>query len=258
MTYSIIEDEAFASEKLRFLINTLRPEWELVFHSDSIAVAKDWFEEGHTCDICFLDIELTDGNCFDLLRCGKPDCPIIFTTAYQEFALRAFKYVSVDYLLKPISEKDLSTALEKFDRFYNSKENNRGTVTSDIITQLSEICSPKPKKGRILISSGDSYSFLNIEDIAWFLSEDKYVLAVDRAGNMKLTSIPSLNDLEGSLDASDFFRVARNVVCSIWSVASVRKFFKGRLNVKLQAGSRQEEVAVSAPRRQAFLDWLDS
>lgn len=243
MKVAIFEDELFAREQLKLNLKRMKPDYQVVCESDSLAEAIEFFSTSAQVDLVFMDIELADGNCFDIFSQTNVDVPIIFTTAYTDFALKAFKTDSVDYLLKPISEAELLMAINKF-------ELRRSRSSAQLAADSNQL----PAK-RILCASGDSYSAIPIEEIAWLQSEDKYVFAITRQGERKLLVNTNLTAVSEQLSGPDFFQIARNITVSITAIDKVSKFFRGRLSVTLSAGHLTEKVTVSALRRDQFLKW---
>ncbi len=259
MKYIIIENEPIALEQLKRIISSLRPDWELTFTTATVKGAVDFFTQGNNVDLCFMDIDLNDGDCFKIFESIEIVTPVIFTTAYSEFTLRAFKEHSLDYLLKPIIKNDVEKAIQKFEKFYvNTKEEGKENHNENY-QKLTETLSTKNKSAkakRVLTVSGDSYGFLNINMVAWFLSEDRYIFAIDFSGHKYMTTLSTLADVIDSFGEINFFRIQRNILCSPESIKGVSKYFKGRLSVKLQAGKEELKVVVSADRRADFLTWL--
>ena len=250
MNFAIIEDEPYSAESLKFTMQKLYPAYKLAFMSATIAESVEQIKANPQLDLIFMDIELADGNSFDIFKEVNVAVPVIFTTSYNEYAVQAFKVNSIDYLLKPFSDADLALAITKFERY---QERNKPAIPQELIQQLS-MSSKRPM--RIRIEAGDNYKYVNLDEVAYFLSEDKYVLAVLKTGRKVITSFANLQDLEDLLPESEYFRVTRSVVASIGSIKSVSKFFRGRLSVIIEAGNTEERVMISSTRREAFLNWL--
>lgn len=251
MNYAIIENEELSFLSLRKQVEDLRPDYRLAFHAETVEDAVALLSAAQDLDLVFMDIELDDGDCFDIFQRINPTVPVIFTTAYDQYCIQAFKVNSVDYLLKPIADSDLQAAIEKFER-------NRATSASslpDIEQLLSALRQGKPTYNRILITSGDTYQYEEIADIAFFMAEDKYVVAYLKNGRQRVTNFSSLGELLPILNEHDFFPISRNIIASIGSVEKVSKYFKGRLAVTVRAGGAAKEVVVTAARRQDFLRW---
>lgn len=259
--YIIIEDEPYAMQRLKQLVESLRPHWKAVFQGESIDEALEYFSNGNNPDLCFMDIELSDGNIFDLFKKTKIDSPIIFTTAYDNYSLDAFSTNAVGYVLKPIAPDELRHAIEKYERSWG-RQQNIAKVCYEMFDTLAEVSGLQSKPSntpkRILTSVGDKYGFINISDIAWIISEDKYVFAVTNDGNRTLTTFATLSEAEETLGSHDFFRLSRGIICSIHSVETIHRHFKGRLKVRLKTATLFLEETVSASRRPDFLAWIGS
>lgn len=243
--YAIVENEEFASLHLYKLIHTLHPEFELVFATDSVEETVKQLRLHPELDLIFMDIELDDGNCFEIFRQVDTEIPVIFTTAYDSYAIRAFKVNSIDYLLKPITEDDVEVAVNQFLKFPKR------------LSDVKELMRGLPSDhNRILISSGDAYSFVRLDEVAWIIAEDKCISLVLFDGKEVLTSMSSLADVSQYVDRGNFFQISRSIMASIDSISKVSKYFKGRLIVELKAGGTTRRETVSALRRNDFLNWM--
>lgn len=248
LNYAIIENEEFARINLRCIIESLRPGYKCVFTAETIEDSVELINRHSNVGLIFMDIELDDGNCFEIFRRTDVSAPVVFTTAYDEYALKAFKVNSIDYLMKPISEADVEAALTKF-------ESGRGVSGIDH-RGLADTIAPKRSRSRMLINDGANYYFVRTDDIAWFEAEDKYVFIVLKTGKRLLTDYTSLSDVSTVLDTNEFFRISRSVVASISAICKVEKYFKGRLKVTLQTADVKCVETISAACRPEFLDWL--
>lgn len=271
MKYLIVENERIAREELLKKMEFLRPDWEYAGFAETISEVVGLLSQPHEIDLMFLDIELDDGQSFEIFNKVETDVSIIFTTAYSDYALRAFHLNSLDYLLKPFSLTDLETALKKFERFSSaeaqkmsaeSQHYHKNSDSNDMLKEDEKTspgapeATPMPGIPRILLLKGDRYIPVPIEDIMWFESEDKCVMCICRDGLSRLTCFKSLKELTGRLPRTSFYQLRRNIFSSIEAVVEVNKFFKGTLKVTLAAGERKETVIVPQPNRQGFLDWL--
>lgn len=245
ITYAIIENEKYALDNLRMIIQEISPDFEIVFSSDSVSDAVEFFRSHHTCDLVFMDIELSDGNCFKIFEQVDVIIPVIFITAYDQFALQAFRVNSIDYILKPYEKSDVKQSLEKFKR-------TRPAIDLSAISQLFQA---KKSRDRLLICKNDKYFNIPIDNLAYLYSEDKYVFAYLKDGSREITNYTSLKYLEDSIDASRFFRISRNIIINIDAIKSVSKFFTGRLKVHIAFGSTDIKVVVSAAKKREFLTW---
>lgn len=248
MKYAIIENEEFASINLREVIKSVRPDYECVFMAETVEECVEYFSMDHDTRLIFMDIELDDCNCFEIFRRTEIKVPVIFTTAYDKYAIDAFKVNSIDYLLKPVSEEDVERALRKFESMHLSLPRNYKDV-GDSITKART-------RSRILISYGAGYSFVSTDEIAWFEAEDKYISVILLDGRRMLTDFASLTDVMEVLDPDRFFQISRKVVASIESIGKISKYFKGRLQVGLVGSGESRTEIVSAARRTEFLGWL--
>lgn len=242
--FAIIEDEAFAARHLQKTIEQLRPQWKLSFTATGVEQSVEMLKAYTDIDLIFMDIQLGDGECFEIFRRTPCATPVIFTTAYDEYAIRAFKVRSIDYLLKPIDEKELEAAIVKFEAM-------NGEDTADYIGVEKEM-----HKGRILLRSGDNYAYIKSDDIAYVLSEDNCVFIYPHHGGRRLTEFANLQEIMERLDGKNFFQPSRNIITSIAAVSGVSKYFRGRLKVKLLADGKTIETLVPAARKEEFLDWL--
>lgn len=245
--YAIIENEEYSRINLQNIIKAVRPEYELIFYAETVSDSVSLLSGSSEPDLIFMDIELDDGNCFDIFRRADPDVPVIFTTAYDEYAVKAFKVNSVDYILKPITEEDVARAILKYEKRCLAARDWR---------QVSEDYASLRTRSRMLVSDGNGYSFVHTDDIAWFESEDKYVSIRLNNGKSLLTDQESLDMTAQVLDPDRFFRISRPVVTSIGAISKVSKHLRGRLQVELQAGTEKRTETVSAARRPGFLNWL--
>ncbi|MDR2891129.1 MAG: LytTR family DNA-binding domain-containing protein [Alistipes sp.] len=260
MEYMIVEDEFLSFERLRGMVSELRPGWRLTYRAESVEESVAWLGD-HTPGLVFMDIELADQNCFEIFSRTGIDSPVIFTTAYNEYAIRAFKFNSVDYLLKPLDRRDLAAALDKFDRLSSQSVPDYAA--------LSRLISGPQTKERIIVGRGDSFICVETADAALFVSEEKYTSLVTFAGQSYIID-DSLNQLEGQLDRRQFFRASRGHIVNIKAIREVRKHFNGRLKLLLNtgggavgvsglqgaAGSAGSDIIISAARREEFFRWL--
>lgn len=245
MRYAIIEDEDFARENLRGIIEKVRPDYELVGLLGSVEDSII-FLQTNEIDLLFMDIELGDGTCFDIVQQVDIKVPIIFTTAYSEYTLKAFKVNSIDYLLKPITEVDVINALNKLEEIVN--------IFNPVSSRKMQLKSCKID--RILISKNRGFTFLNIADIAFFSVEDRYVMAYTKDGLCGITDMKNIEEVMNVVYGHDFFQLSRSIVSSIYAIGSVDKIDNQRLRVVILAGKIQKEAIISALRRKDFLLWL--
>lgn len=245
--YIIIEDERFAYEELKRMMRRLRPEYELIGWAQSVEQAVLLLERG-SAGLVIADIRLADGLCFDVFGRFHTDIPVIFTTAYDEYALKAFRLNSIDYLLKPVEEKDLERALDKFER------NRLVRPTSESYSGLERMYMSGTRKNRFLVRIGDEFRHVETDEVACFNSEDKAVYMNLFSGKRYVIDY-SLDSLEPMLDSMMFFRVSRGCIANIKAIQKVTRFFGSRLRVELKPQCC-DRLLVSRVRTADFLKWL--
>lgn len=247
----IIEDEKPSARRLKRMLSEINIEAQAMLHSVSEAVA--WFESNEHPDLIMLDIQLSDGLSFEIFERVEVKSAIIFTTAYDEYALKAFKLNSIDYLLKPIDDEELETAIDKFKS--NHSEPHDILVDIDHIKKLLINPLDKEYKKRFTIKVGQHLRVVDTEDIECFYSEHKatYCHTIDRK-NYLLDF--SLEQVEDKLDPLKFFRVNRKFIIHIDGISDIISYTNSRLQVKLKHFSEQE-IIVSRERVRDFKKWLE-
>ena len=248
----VVEDEQLAAERLIELVKSIDATIEIVGQFDTIADTVHHLKTESTPDIIFLDIQLADGRSFEIFEKTPIDSPIIFTTAYDQFTLKAFKLNSIDYLLKPVQSEDLRLALEKL------KKLNRKGLNSDELGVLKEIIKTKgqPYKQRLVIKAGNKIQFKPAEEVAYFFADGKEAYMVSRKENRKHLIGYTLEELENILDPKEFFRISRKFIVRADAIAEVKGLISSKLEVKLHQPT-EHELAVSRERAQEFKTWLD-
>ncbi|MFN8206871.1 MAG: LytTR family DNA-binding domain-containing protein [Bacteroidales bacterium] len=253
MKVLIIEDEHFAAERLRNLLAGTGRAVDVLAVVDSVKSAVKWFKDNPSPDLIFLDIQLADGLSFSIFEQIKLSAPVIFTTAFDEYAIQAFEVHSVDYLLKPVDPKKLQAALQKYDEL---KKFYQQPAITEMLSSLREgISNPKTFKSRLLINKSDSLLSLPVEQIAYILAQDKG-LSVFTLDGGKHALQDSLDHLEELFDPAKFFRVNRQCLLALPSIVKVHHYFNYKLKIDTQP-SFPGELIVSKMRVQEFRDWLD-
>lgn len=254
MKYAIFENEELARRNLIRTVSLLRPDYELDYEGESVEEAVEYFTSKRQPDFILMDIELVDGNCFDIFRKVDVDVPIIFTTAYRDFALEAFDVMAVDYLLKPITEQNLLRALVKLESFtiVPSETSQQSPVEPSRVASISQT----PRK-RLLVNIGDNYIWISLNDVAYFERDEKYVCVSLHSGRRYITDFQNLSNVISILDQEQFFQPSRNIVVSINAIRKVTKWLGGRLKVVIGNGTDDIEIIVSANRRPQFMAWMD-
>ncbi|PIB36645.1 hypothetical protein BFP72_15170 [Reichenbachiella sp. 5M10] len=256
MKVLIIEDERFAQDELKRLLAATPYTIEIIECFESIEETVEWFEENDEPDLVFMDIQLSDGLSFEIFQQAKVTCPIVFTTAFENYAIRAFKVNSIDYLLKPIEQKDLEAALEKYTNLKSEDEEGSVSLSVDQVQQLLKLSDEqRDYKKRFIIKSGDRLRHVSVEDIAYFYAEDDYTYLVAKEGAKYIISF-KLDELVKQLDPNDFFRLSRKYIANIHSIKLVNKYFNSRLEVILQPETK-DQILISRVRVPEFLSWME-
>jgi len=250
MKVLIIEDEKPAARRLNRMLEKQQVEVSTMLHS--VAEAKQWFLINEHPDLIFLDIQLSDGLSFEIFEEIEIKSAVIFTTAYDQYALEAFKLNSIDYLLKPIDEDDLIAAIEKYKLFKPQQEN--AMISFADVKKLLVQETEKKYKTRFTIKIGQHIKMIAVEDIECFYSENKstYLSKID--GRNYLLDM-SLEQLEQELDPKHFFRISRKFFININAVKDIVSYTNSRLKIKLNKYNEQELI-VSRERVKEFRIWL--
>ncbi len=251
MKVLIIEDETLLAKELQRTLSEIRSDIEIVEVIKSISQGTEWFQKGEAIDLIISDIQLTDGTSFELLRQVEVSTPIIFTTAYDEFAINAFKLNSIDYLLKPINENDLEAALEKFEELWGKKK----VLDPEVLNHLIEKNTEQSYKSKFLIRVGDQYKQVDSEDIGFFFAEGNTVYLVRKNGK-KLIVDYSLDQVAPQLDPKKFFRINRQLLISNSSIRGIHKYFNSRLKLEIHPNF-ESDVLVTRSRVNEFLSWMN-
>ena len=242
----IIEDEKPASRRLTKLLLEVDPGIEILGILDSVESSTQWLSKNPPPQIMFMDIHLADGSGFDILKRTKVACPIIFITAYDEYAIDAFKVNSVDYLLKPVKKEELESAILKFKNLQYSYS------TIGVESLISS--NSKKYKDRFVIKLGNKIKAIMIEEIAYFFSKDKLSFICDKEGKNYPIDM-SLDKIEAILNPSDFFRVNRQIIACASAIKDIQTSSKSRIVLMLQPASLIEAV-ISSERSSIFKKWL--
>ena len=255
MRVVIIEDEQHNCKMLTGMINSLRPLWEIIETFESVKRSVEWLKKNDQPDLIFMDIQLTDGICFSIFEQVNIESMIIFTTAYDEYAIQAFKVNSIDYLLKPIKEEKLVKAILKFERIFNYFAKN--TIDKpDYNTLLKAIKSgEKNYRKRFLISGATSFFKIETKDIAYFYTESRVSFAVMFDAKEHIIDL-TMEKLEEQIDPDMFFRANRSQILNIDSIRKFEVYFGGKLILRL-IDPFKEPVTISRLKATEFKNWLD-
>jgi len=248
MRLVIVEDEPLAREKLASSLRAVAPDAVIIAQLASVAEAIRWFTANSPPDLLFTDIQLTDGLSFELFRALPVRCPVVFTTAFDEYLLEAFQANSIDYLLKPIRQSQVAAAIAKYHAL-------AAHFTTDYANRLQNVTHGAPApRDRFLVRKGAGHLVIKVADIAYFYTEDKLVFLVTNTTQRHLLDKP-LAEIEASLDPAKFFRANRATLIHIDSVTRCSPYGKGKLLLELRPAAR-EPVIVSQERAAACRQWL--
>lgn len=251
MKVLILEDEPLAAKRLESLVKSIKPSAEIVAKLESVRSTIKWMSEHPQPDLILMDIQLADGLSFELFQQVAITAPIIFTTAYDEYAIRAFKVNSVDYLLKPIEKEELEIAFDKF----NSQQ--KATSQDQIGKVLETLLSPQTAwKTRFLLKAGARFDVVEAKDVAYLYAEDKVVFLVTKE-QKKYFLDETLDDLEKKMNPKDFFRVNRKYISQVSSIERIEPHFNGRIKIMLHQRN-DDDIYVSREKAELFKKWLDS
>ncbi|MCT2563400.1 LytR/AlgR family response regulator transcription factor [Chryseobacterium herbae] len=247
----IIEDEKLNADRLKRLLLKLRVHVEIMSVEESITSAVEWLNHNPAPDMIMMDVRLADGLSFEIFNKFEIRSPVIFTTAYDEYAVQAFKYNSIDYLLKPIDEDELEAALRRYETFIETVP-FVGTAIEGLLNYIQ----PKDYRKRFLLAHRDGYKTVLAEDILYFYTELGISKAVLNTGTIE--NVPqTLEELERQLDPKFFFRANRQFIIHIDSVKQVLNHFNGKLKLELRKQQPDIEIIVSREKASVFKSWMD-
>ena len=249
----IIEDEKPAADWLNQLILKFDQQISVLAVIDSVSGAEEWFQHHSAPDLVFMDIQLADGLSFEIFERVKVPCPVIFTTAYEEYAIKAFKVNSIDYLLKPIAWSELETAMQKFGKQF-LKVQTAPLVTSELLSKVKEMLR-KQYKTRFIIKVGEHLKSIPVEEILYFYSLEKATFLCTSDFKTYLVDY-SLDRISEMVDEQRFFRINRKYILSNLAIADIVVYSNSRLKIKLKKAD-EEPIIVSRDKVSGFKEWLD-
>jgi DNA-binding LytR/AlgR family response regulator len=251
MKILIVEDEELAAKKLQKTLLSIDPEAEVTGITESIKSTVEWLEDNPAPDLVLMDIELADGQSFEIFNMTQVKSPVIFTTSYDEFALKAFKVNSVDYLLKPIQKDELQAALDKFRKM---KEDKAGVNLDSLVKELQLKLQPKEYRKRFLVKHAQKLVSIEVEEISYFYSDGRlnFFKTYD---NKKFVVDYTMDELEDMLDPDKYFRISRSFYVSIVSIDKIDDYFGNRLILGLKPAV-EKEALVSREKVTEFKKWM--
>lgn len=258
MKVLIIEDEELAVKKLQKTLASVDPGAEVVGVADSIRSSVNWLQTNPSPDLILMDIELADGQSFEIFDKVEVKSTVIFTTSYDEYALKAFKVNSIDYLLKPVQKEDLQAALEKLRNIKSMFGNNNsspGLLNVDsLVKELQQKLQPKEYRKRFLVKHAQKLVSVDVEEIAYFYSDGRlnFFKTYD---NRKFVVDYTMDDLEEMLDPDQYFRISRAFYVSVNSIDQIHDYFGNRLLLHLKPAVDKEAI-VSREKVTDFKKWM--
>jgi DNA-binding LytR/AlgR family response regulator len=250
----IIEDEEIIANGLRGKIEKIAPDVEVLTILPSLKTARRWLAENAEPDLMFMDIQLSDGVSFDIFSDFSLTCPVIFTTAYDEYAIRAFKVNGVDYLLKPVKEADLANAIDKCRKQLENKDKPAADIT-ELIKSLANPGTTKFKE-KFIVNMRNQWMPVNTKDIACFSKEVlNYIYLFNGAKYM--VDYVTLEEVEDLLDPKQFYRANRQFIINLDAVETVKPVENSKLIIKLKDPNHKLEIDMSRLKSPEFKKWLD-
>lgn len=254
MNVLIVEDEPYAQTELKRLLSKVPIPYTVLDCIDSIEDTVEWFENNPAPDLLFLDIQLSDGLSFEIFNRVEIKTPVVFTTAFDEYAIRAFKVNSIDYLLKPVKLEALTEAIQKYQALVGQFGGEKKGLDLEQVKNLLEIHKPQ-FKSRFIARVGDQIKHIEIQEVAYFKAEDNEVMLITKENNRFIIDY-SLDQLTGLLNPDEFFRVNRAYIISPRAIKKISKYFNSRLHLELIPAT-DESVLISRVKVPEFLEWMD-
>lgn len=247
----IIEDEPPAAKRLSKLLSDLEENIEIIDIIDSVETSIKYIKNNKDIDLIFMDIQLSDGLSFEIFTELEFTTPVIFTTAFDNYMLNAFKVHSVDYILKPLEFDELQSAFEKYKTYYINRSNVDKIDFQNILSQFLN----KSFKERFLVKSGSEIKYISVDNVSYFFSEDGYT-HICTTDNHKHIIDYKLDDLEKCVDPNSYFRINRQLFINIDSIKKIESYFNSRYKLQLNP-KFNKDVIVSRDRAMDFRKWLD-
>jgi len=258
MKILIVEDEPLAAEKLEHMVAAIEPDATIVGRTDSIKKSVEWLQQQPHPDIILMDIELTDGHSFEIFNQVDVQSMVIFTTSYDEYAIRAFKVNSIDYLLKPVQKADLKAAFDKYRKIKWQQQpkdtDGSGINLQTLLEAFHSKLQPKEYRQRFLVKQGQKHIPVEVGTIAYFYVYDRAVL-LRTFDNKKFVIDYTMDELEQVLEPRLFFRANRSFIVSVRSVQQLQDYFNSRLILTLQPVI-DTQVIISRDKVHDFKRWI--
>ena len=252
MRILIVEDEVLAVERLTILLKQYDPTIKIEACVESIEEAVQWLKTKPHPDLMLMDIQLSDGHSFEIFKQVHLTVPVIFTTAYDNFAITAFKHFSLDYILKPVTATDLAAAMQKYALISQAFAPPDYGRWAESLKQNTTVY-----KDRFLAKVGSRSFFIQVEEVAYFYAENKIVYLVDQEGNRFIINA-TMEKLEPMLDPHLFFRVNRKMIVHSKMIDLIKPYYNNRLKLNLKKVKLSEEIIISRERVCAFKKWVEN
>jgi two-component system, LytTR family, response regulator LytT len=252
MDIVIIEDEMLAAERLQALIKNYDANINIVAVLESIEESVQWLQAKPHPDLMFVDIHLSDGHSFEIFKKINLQKPVIFTTAFDNYALNAFQLFSIDYILKPVTAEALAAAINKYKSLAAMVAVNYSLLSDTVKENFST-----RYKNRFLAKVGQRSFFLHADEVVYFFADNKIVYLVDKEGNRFIINF-TLEKLEPLLDPHDFFRINRKMIIHSKAIEQVKPYFNNRLKLSLKGVKADEDIVISRERVADFKEWADA
>lgn len=250
MEIVIIEDEARAASQLQRMLKACDFDYVVLDIIDTVEDAVLWFQRHTLPDLVFMDIQLADGLSFEIFQKIDVEAPIIFTTAFDQYAIQAFKVNSIDYLLKPIQKDDLNSALGKF-----LKSNKPTTIDPAVLKQLLGSMQAPNKREGLLVKEGSGFAQIKISELLYCYSEDSITFGI--TSNKRFIIEETMDELFDSLDQNKFYRINRGQIIAKASIQKIDPYFNHRIKLSI-SNPRDHEFIVSRPKTSDFKKWMNS
>ena len=254
MKVLVVEDEKSAAKRLLALLKDIDPDIEIMGTIDTVKGTVAWFQKNSDPDLMFLDIQLADGLSFDIFEKAEVTCPVIFTTAYDQYALKAFEVYSIDYLLKPIDREKLMRSLDKFKKMVG-RVKDKSSVDLGTIQNAIEMIQGKKYKERFIVKYGEHIKSFPVENIVSFFSEEKISFFKNNEGRKYVVDY-TLEQIEGLVNPQLFFRINRKYIINLNSIEDVVVYSNSRLKLKVRH-LNDHDLVVAREKVQDFKKWLD-
>ena len=255
MKVFIVEDEPLGLDRLVKLLREVSPDIEVLGHAETIKSTVTWLQHYPAPDLIFMDIELADGQCFEIFHRVEVAAPVIFTTSYDEYALAAFKVNGVDYLLKPVRKEELERSLLKYRRLKQQLAGSAVVNIENLISGLQGLSPPREYRRRFLVRERQRLLSIETGDIAWFRADGK-LCCLHTHDKKRYVVDYTLDQLAAMLDPAEFFRINRSYLAHFKSVRSIDPYFGGKLSLQLTPDPESRDVIVSKEKAGEFKRWM--